>query len=132
MNYYNELIKLTKKAYKKGEVPIAAIIVKNNKIISKAYNLREKNNDVLGHAEIIAINKATKKLKTWHLNDCILYSTVEPCDMCKNIINEAKIDKVYFFLKNEKLKNSTTEYIFLDKIDNEFKKIIKDFFKKIR
>ena len=132
MNYYNELIKLTKKAYKKGEVPIAAIIVKNNKIISKAYNLREKNNDVLGHAEIIAINKATKKLKTWHLNDCILYSTVEPCDMCKNIINEAKIDKVYFFLKNEKLKSSTTEYIFLDKIDNEFKKIIKDFFKKIR
>ncbi len=132
MNYYNELIKLTKKAYKKGEVPIAAIIVKNNKIISKAYNLREKNNDVLGHAEIIAIKKATKKLKTWHLNDCILYSTVEPCDMCKSIINEAKIDKVYFFLKNEKLRNSTTKYIFLNKIDNEFKKIIKDFFKKIR
>lgn len=132
MNYYNELIKLTKKAYKKGEVPIAAIIVKNNKIISKAYNLREKNNDVLGHAEIIAIKKATKKLKTWHLNDCILYSTVEPCDMCKSIISEAKIDKVYFFLKNEKLRNSTTKYIFLNKIDNEFKKIIKDFFKKIR
>lgn len=132
MNYYNELIKLTKKAYKKSEVPIAAIIVKNNKIISKAYNLREKNNDVLGHAEIIAIKKATKKLKTWHLNDCILYSTVEPCDMCKSIINEAKIDKVYFFLKNEKLRNSTTKYIFLNKIDNEFKKIIKDFFKKIR
>ena len=87
---------------------------------------------MLGHAEIIAIKKATKKLKTWHLNDCILYSTVEPCDMCKSIINEAKIDKVYFFLKNEKLRNSTTKYIFLNKIDNEFKKIIKDFFKKIR
>ena len=100
MDYFNILFELTKKAYKKNEVPIAAIIVSKNKIISTAFNKRHNKNDVLGHAEIIAIKKATKKLKTWHLVDCDLYVTVEPCKMCKNIIEEAKIKNVYYFLKN--------------------------------
>ena len=133
MNYFKILLKLTKKAYKKNEVPIAALIVYNNKVISKAYNKRHNQNDVLGHAEILAIKKASKKLKSWHLTGCNLYVTVEPCNMCKSVINEAKIDNVYYFLKNNKVKQFKTKYIFVDIKDNYiFKEKIQSFFKNKR
>ena len=73
-----EAIRLAKKAYKQGEIPIGAVIVKDNKIISKAYNLRQTKKDVTMHAEIIAIKKACKKLKSWHLDNCDIYITLEP------------------------------------------------------
>ena len=133
MNYFEMLLKLTKKAYKKNEVPIAALIVYNNKVISKAYNKRHNQHDVLGHAEILAIKKATKKLKTWHLTGCDLYVTVEPCNMCKSVINEAKINEVYYFLKNYKIKHFKTKYSFVDtKNSYLFKKNIQSFFKNKR
>ena len=99
--YIDILIKLAIKASKKDEVPISAIIVKNNKILVKAYNNRNKKNSILGHAEIIAINKATKKLKDWRLFDCDLYVTLKPCSICENIIKQSRIRNVYylFFLK---------------------------------
>ena len=84
----NELNKLLNKAIKHNEVPVAALIIYKNKIISKAYNKVNKKNNILNHAEIIAIKKASKKLKNWRLNDCILYVTLEPCDMCKSIIKK--------------------------------------------
>lgn len=100
--YMNIALIEANKAYKKNEVPIGCIIVKNNKIISKAYNKKEKTNVVTKHAEIIAIEKACKKLKTWHLNDCILYTTVEPCLMCTGAIIQSRMKKVVYATENEK------------------------------
>ena len=103
MNKYIEIaLKEAEKASKKGEVPIGAVIVKDGKIISKAHNNKEKTKVVTKHAEIIAIEKACKKLKTWHLNDCELYTTVEPCLMCTGAIIQSRIKKVIFSIENEK------------------------------
>lgn len=105
MNYdkYMEIaIKEAKKAQKKGDVPVGAIIVKENKIISKAYNKKEKNKNAVLHAEIIAISKACKKLKTWRLDNCELYITLEPCMMCSGAILQSRIKKVIYGSKNEK------------------------------
>ena len=84
------------KAYSKGEIPIGAVIVKNNKIIAKAFNKREKSQIATHHAEILAIEKACKKLGSWRLVDCEIYVTLEPCAMCAGAIVNARIDKVYF------------------------------------
>ena len=75
-----ELVKLTKKALKQDEVPIAAIIVKNNKIVGKGYNKVNKTNNFMDHAEIIAIKQAMKKIKNWRLNNCDLYVTFSSID----------------------------------------------------
>ena len=93
---YETLIKLLEKANKKNEIAVAAVIVKNNKIISSAYNIRNKSHDVTAHAEILAIRKAEKKLKDWRLNGCDLYVTLKPCSMCESIIKEARIDNCYY------------------------------------
>ena len=85
-----------KKAYKKNEIPIGAIVVKNGKIISKAHNIREKKQNALLHAEIIAINKACKKLKSWRLDGCDIYVTLEPCLMCFGAMLNARIENIYF------------------------------------
>lgn len=96
-NYYMELaLKEALKAYKNQEVPVGAIIVRDNKIISKAYNKKEKMKDVSAHAEILAIRKAEKKLNNWRLDECQLYTTLEPCPMCMAAIKEARIKNVYF------------------------------------
>ena len=90
------------KAYKKHEVPVGAIIVKNNKIISKGHNNRQNNYSVLGHAEINCIIKAEKKLKDWRLDGCDMYVTLEPCEMCEKIINESRIDNVIYLVSKDK------------------------------
>lgn len=87
---------LAKKAEKKGEVPIGALVVKNGKIISKAYNVREKTQNAVRHAEISAVEKACKKLKSWRLDGCTLYCTLEPCIMCCGAIINSRIEKVIF------------------------------------
>lgn len=84
------------KARSIDEVPIGALIVKDNKIIATAYNKKEKNKNPLGHAELIAIKKACKKLRSWRLNGCSIYVTLEPCSMCLSAIIQARIDNVYF------------------------------------
>lgn len=89
-----------KKAYKKGDVPIGAIIVKDGKIISRAYNKKEKKNVATYHAEILAIQKATKKLHTWHLDECTMYVTLEPCMMCSGAIIQSRIKKIYYLADN--------------------------------
>ena len=98
--YMKMAIELAGKALKEDEVPIGSVIVKNNKIISKAYNTKEKKYDVTCHAEINAIKKACKKLKTWHLDECELYTTLEPCMMCTGAIIQSRIKKVYFSAPN--------------------------------
>lgn len=124
-----QLKKLNNIALKHGDVPVSCIIVKNNKIIAKEYNKRQKKNSPLAHAEILAIIKAAKRIKTWNLNDCELYVTLEPCEMCKSIINEARIKKVYFILSKTKKINDTVKYEQLDVADNDyFLNEIKKFF----
>ena len=83
------------KARNKGEIPVGCIIVKDGKVISKGYNLRESKKNSLYHAEIIAINKACKKLKSWRLLNCEMYVTLEPCSMCAGAIIQSRIKKLY-------------------------------------
>lgn len=85
-----------KKAAIIGEVPVGAVIVKDNIVIAKAYNLRQKKKSVLGHAEILAIEKASKKLNSWILEDCTIYVTVEPCIMCTGTIIQSRIKRVVY------------------------------------
>ena len=97
-----EAIKEAKKAELLDEVPIGCVIVKDNKIISRGHNVRESKNNPIGHAEIIAITKASKKLKSWRLNDCELYVTIEPCIMCSGAIIQSRIKAVYYGAKDYK------------------------------
>jgi tRNA(adenine34) deaminase len=90
-------LKLAKDAENIGEVPVAAVIVDSSgKILSKATNLREKTNSVLGHAELVAIHRANQKNKSWRLNDCTLYVTLEPCFMCAAALVQSRIARVVF------------------------------------
>lgn len=100
--YMKEAIKEAKKAYLKEEIPVGAIIVHNNKIISRAHNTREKECSVIAHAEINAIEKACKKLKTRYLNECLIYITLEPCLMCLGAILEAHIKNIVYLAKSPK------------------------------
>ena len=97
-----EAIKEAKKAELLDEVPIGCVIVKDNKIISRGHNVRESKNNPVGHAEIIAITKASKKLNSWRLTDCELYVTIEPCIMCSGAIIQSRIKTVYYGAKDYK------------------------------
>lgn len=126
-------LKEAKKAYQKGEVPVGAVIVKNNKIIAKAHNMVEKQKNATLHAEIIAISKATKKLKGWRLNGCEMYVTLEPCEMCRCAIELSRVDKVYFFAKRDKqIKINKEKYKFLKSMESDSLFLIKQFFKSKR
>jgi tRNA(adenine34) deaminase len=94
--YMNKAIELAKKAYTKDEVPVGALLVKDGKIIAKAYNLKESHNNATHHAEILVLNKAYKKLNSWRLNDCVIYITVEPCLMCTGAIIQSRISKIVY------------------------------------
>ena len=102
MNFMEIAIEEAKKAYSNNEVPVGAVIVKDNRIIARGYNLVEMKKSSIYHAEIIAIKKAQKFLNNWRLNDCIMYVTVEPCLMCTGAIINSRIKKVVFALKEEK------------------------------
>ena len=134
-----------KKAYNKLEVPVGAIIVKDGKIIAKAYNEKEKRKDTTKHAEILAIQKASKKLKTWRLYDCDMYVTLEPCSMCAGALIQARIRKVYIGTMDEKtgacgsVLNLLEDFKFNHKVEvqygickNDCEKILKDFFNYLR
>lgn len=94
--FMREAIKEAKKAELIDEVPIGCVIVKDDKIISRGHNVRETKQSPIGHAEIIAINKASKKLNSWRLEDCDIYITLEPCIMCSGAIIQSRIRHVYF------------------------------------
>ncbi len=113
-------LKEARKAAKKNDVPVGAIIVKNGKIISKAHNKKQIKKNAILHAEIIAIGKACRKIKNWHLDDCTLYVTLEPCLMCAGAIIQARIGKLVYATSSPKfgyiesishLKNSKNNYI---------------------
>ena len=137
-NFMNLALKQALKAYKKQEVPIGAIIVKNGKIISKSYNKKENKQITTKHAEIIAIERACKKLKTWHLDGCEIYTTMEPCLMCYGAIEQSRISKIYYGLKNmnfgfkSKYNIETKLQVCECKISNEYIDYMKSFFKEKR
>lgn len=95
-------LKEAQKAYDLGEVPVGAVIVKDDVVIAKAHNLRQTKKQVTGHAEILAINKATKKLNAWILEGCTMYVTIEPCLMCAGTIIQARMKKVCYGAKEPK------------------------------
>ena len=100
--YMKEAIRQAKKAYSLGEVPIGCVIVYNDKIIGRGYNRRNTDKNTLAHAEITAINKASKKMGDWRLEDCTLYVTLEPCQMCAGAIVQARITRVVMGSMNPK------------------------------
>ena len=143
--FMKEALKEAKKAYKKLEVPVGVVIVKDDKIIAKAYNQKEEKNSPIKHAEIIAIEKACKKLNNWRLNDCEMYVTLEPCPMCAGAIVNSRIKKVYIGAPQQKTGacgskvNIIEDYKTETKVDVEFGimqeeclNIMQDFFKELR
>ena len=140
-----QALKEAQKAYEKKEVPIGAVLVYEGKIISRGHNLRESKLNPLYHAEIIAIDKAAKKLKRWRLSDTKLYVTVEPCPMCMGAIINSRISEVVYGADDEKAGACGTvlnlsKYKQLNHrakikkgiLKQECKEIIQDFFKRVR
>ncbi len=111
-DYYfmDRALKQAQLAYKKGEVPVGAVVVKDGEIISRGYNLRESTNDPTAHAELLAMKKASKKLDSWRLTGCTLYVTLEPCPMCSGVIINSRIDRVVFGAYDQKAGCCTTLY----------------------
>ena len=137
---YNEAVK----AFNKNEIPVGCVIVRDDLVIAKAHNLREINNMVTSHAELLAISRANKKLDSWRLDDCDIYVTLEPCPMCSGAIIQARIKNLYFGAYD--LKGGTAgsvfnmfDYSFNHKVnvvggimEDECKELLQKFFKTLR
>lgn len=143
--YMKEALKQAKKAYEKEEIPVGAIIVKDHKIIARAYNEKEYKLDTTKHAEILAIQKASKKLQSWRLTDCDMYVTLEPCSMCAGALIQSRIRKVYIGTMDAKtgacgsVLNLLGDYTFNHHVEaetgvlqKECEQLLKDFFKELR
>lgn len=143
--FMGEALKEAKKAYKKKEIPVGAVIVKDNKIIARAHNLKELKNDTTKHAELLAIQKASKKLERWRLDDCEMYVTLEPCSMCAGALIQSRLKKVYIGTMDYKtgacgsVLNLLKDYKFNHYVEcengilkEECENILKDFFKDLR
>lgn len=109
--FMEEALKQAKKALARDEVPIGAVVVCEGKLISCGFNKREKTKNALKHAEIVAIDKACKKLKSWRLENCELYVTLEPCPMCAGAIVNARLKKVYYGAKDKTSQDGLFEKI---------------------
>lgn len=133
---YKECISLAKKSAKNGDIPVGAVIIKDGIIIGKGYNTREKENNILGHAEINAIMQATKKMNNWNLSDSDMYVTLKPCSMCMEIIKQSRIKNVYYLLDKpcNKKEFFKTKFKNLDEngYNGEYLEILQSFFKKLR
>ena len=143
--FMKQALKEAKKAYEKLEVPVGAIIVKDGKVIARAHNQKETKFDTTKHAEILAIQKASKKLGSWRLIDCDMYVTLEPCSMCAGAIINSRIKNVYIGASDEKtgavgsILNLFEDYKFnhivnFEKgiLEDDCKKVLQDFFKELR
>ena len=142
--FMREALKEAVKAYKKNEVPVGAIIVKDGIIVARAHNTREKSKTAIDHAEVNVINKACKKLGTWRLDGMELYVTLEPCLMCSGAILQSRIKSVYYGANDAKAGAITSvvnslDFNFCHKVyyegnilEDDCKYIIQEFFKEIR
>ena len=95
-NYMREALEEAKLAYQENEVPIGAVLVCNGEIVARNHNRKEATNDATSHAELLCIQEASQKRGSWHLGDCVLYTTVEPCAMCSGAIINARIPTVVY------------------------------------
>lgn len=143
--YMDLAFKYAEMAFDQNEVPIGAIIVKNDEIISFGFNTKENDQKVTSHAELIAINSASEKLGNWRLEDCDLYVTLDPCPMCASAIKQARIKNVFSALNNSDSNNSaliknifSTDFVnpevnFISNLSvDRSKKLLNEFFKKQR
>lgn len=130
-----------KKAYEKLEIPVGAVIVKDGKIISRAHNLKETKKSAIAHAEILAIQKANKKLDNWRLLDCDIYVTLEPCQMCMGAIISSRIKNLYIGTLDPKKQEPINIEEYKEKygvnievgiMQRHSEYILKDFFKILR
>lgn len=134
--FFREALKEAEKAFRKNEIPVGAVIVFNNKIIAKAHNLKNKKYDITNHAEILVIKKAAHKLKDWRLSNCDLYVTLQPCDMCVEVIKQSRINKVYYLIDKLEYKKTYDKTIIkkyddesIEELSSEYKKKLSTFFK---
>lgn len=138
-------LKQAKKALRREEVPVGAIIVLDGKIIAKGYNLRELRGDVTKHAELITLRRANHKLKNWRLNGCTMYVTLFPCSMCASAIIQSRISRIVIGAPSKDLKNKQIVGLIFQSetnkplieikenvLEKECSKILQDFFKKQR
>ena len=142
--FMQQALKCAENAQEKDEVPIGAVIVKDNKIIAKGYNKSITLKDTTAHAEIVAIRKACKKLNNYRLNDCSVYVTIEPCSMCMGALVLARIKNLYFGAKDIKagacgsildISKARTNHkikIYSGLLEQDCARIIKEFFKNKR
>lgn len=142
--FMRKALKEAKNAYNKEEIPVGAVIVKDDKIIARAHNLRETKLSSIAHAEILAIEKANKKLNSWRLENCEMYVTLEPCMMCMGAIINSRIKKLYIgtldpkagcyksVIEIEKYKFNHTVKIETGILHKECEYILKEFFKRLR
>lgn len=143
--YMREAIKQAKKAYEINEVPIGCVIVCEDKIISRGYNRRTTDKNPLAHAEMIAIKKASKKVGDWRLEDCTMYVTLEPCQMCSGAIVQSRMKKVVVGCVNAKAgcAGSILNLLQMDEfnhqveletgvLEEECSLLMKNFFKELR
>lgn len=143
--FMKEALKQAQKAYEQLEVPVGAVIVKDGKIIARAYNQKEGKADTTNHAEILAIKKASKKLGSWRLLDCDMYVTLEPCSMCAGALIQSRIRKVYIGAMDMKtgacgsVLNLSKDYKFNHEVEvetgilkDECESILKKFFRDLR
>lgn len=143
--YMKLALKEAQKAFEKEEVPIGVVIVKDGKVIARAHNLRETKKQACAHAEILAIQKACKKLDAWRLEDCDMYVTIEPCAMCAGAIMNARIKNLYIGAMEPKFGSVGSKINILEDViynhevtvtsgicEAEAIKLMKEFFKKLR
>ena len=143
--YMKEALKQAKKAYALGEVPIGCVIVHEGKIIGRGYNRRNTDKNTLAHAEITAINKASKVIGDWRLEECTLYVTLEPCQMCAGAIVQARIPEVVMGCMNPKAgcAGSVLNILQVERfnhqteiehgiLEEECSQMLKDFFRSLR
>ncbi|MEG1895933.1 MAG: tRNA adenosine(34) deaminase TadA [Oscillospiraceae bacterium] len=142
--YMERAFELAKTAYDKGEVPVGAIVVKDEKIIGEGFNGRQTGKNALAHAEIIAIDSACKALGRWRLENCTLYVTLEPCAMCTGAIINSRIKRVVFSAVDSKagalgglcdlslLPFNHKPEIIIGVMEEESRQLLQDFFKQLR
>lgn len=145
IKYMKEALRQAKKAYALGEVPIGCVIVYEDKIIARGYNRRNTDKNTLAHAEITAINRASKKIGDWRLEDCTMYVTLEPCQMCAGAIVQSRITNVVMGCMNPKAGCGGSILNILEMpefnhqvnvlrgvMEEECSQILQDFFKELR
>ncbi len=142
--FMNEAIKEAKKAFDKNEVPVGAVVVYQDKIIARAHNLRESNQAFHAHAEFLAMQKATKKIGSWRLEDCTIYVTLEPCSMCAGAMIQSRVKELYYGAIDPKAGAVESVVKLLDNrfnhqvaihsglLKDQASELLKKFFKKLR